>query len=60
MAASSMIWASQVVLVVKNVPANAGDIRDVGSIPGWGRSLEEGMTTYSSVLAWSISVDRGV
>ena len=31
-------WASQVVLVVKNLPANAGDIRDVGSIPGWGRS----------------------
>ena len=25
-------------LVVKNLPANAGDIRDVGSIPGWGRS----------------------
>ena len=30
--------ASQVALVVKNLPANAGDIRDVGSIPGWGRS----------------------
>ena len=29
--------ASQVVLVVKNLPANAGDIRDVGSIPGSGR-----------------------
>ena len=41
-------------LVVKNLPANAGDIRDVGSIPGWGRSLEEGMTTYSSVLACRI------
>ena len=26
-------WASQVVLVVKNLPANAGDIRDAGSIP---------------------------
>ena len=25
-------------LVVKNPPANTGDIRDVGSIPGWGRS----------------------
>ena len=25
-------------LVVKNPPANAGDVRDVGSIPGWGRS----------------------
>ena len=30
--------ASQVVLVVKNQPANAGDIRDVSSIPGLGRS----------------------
>ena len=30
--------ASQVVLVVKNLPANAGDIRDMGSIPGSGRS----------------------
>ena len=30
--------ASQVVLVVKNPPGNAGGIRDVGSIPGLGRS----------------------
>ena len=29
---------SQVALVVKNSPANAGDIREKGSIPGWGRS----------------------
>ena len=29
--------ASQMVLVVKNLPANAGDVRDVGSIPGLGR-----------------------
>ena len=32
-----MGWASQVVLVVKNLPANAGDIRDVVSTPGLGR-----------------------
>ena len=25
-------------IVVKNLPANAGDVRDVGSIPGLGRS----------------------
>ena len=31
-------WASQVALVVKNPPANAGDRRDVGLISGWGRS----------------------
>ena len=30
--------ASQVALVVKNPPASAGDIRDLGSIPGLGRS----------------------
>ena len=29
--------SSQVVLVVKNPPVNAGDIRDVGSVPGLGR-----------------------
>ena len=34
--------ASQVALVVKNPPANSGDIRDVGLIPGLGRSPGEG------------------
>ena len=34
--------ASQVVLVAKKPPANAGDIRDTGSIPGSGRSLGGG------------------
>ena len=34
---SSTLGASQVALVVKNPPANAGDIRDSGSIPGSGR-----------------------
>ena len=29
------IGASQVALVVKNPPANTGDIRDAGLIPGW-------------------------
>ena len=46
--------ASQVSLVVKNLPANAGDVRDSGSIPGLGRSLEEGMAPHSSILAWRI------
>ena len=31
-------WAYQVALVIKNPPANAGDVRDTGSIPGSGRS----------------------
>ena len=41
---------SQVMLVVKNPPANAGDIRDIGSIPGSGRSPGEGTATHSSIL----------
>ena len=40
--------------MVKNLPANAGDIRDLGVIPSLGRSLEEGMATSSSILAWRI------
>ena len=35
---SSLFWAFQVVIEVKNLSANAGDVRDVGSIPGSGRS----------------------
>ena len=42
-------------LVVKNLSAKAGDVRDLGSIPGSGRPLEESMTTHSSILAWRIS-----
>ena len=39
------------VLVLKNPSANAGDIRDMGSIPGWGRSPGGGHATHSSILA---------
>ena len=38
----------------KNLPANAGDTGDLGSIPGSGRSLEEEMATHSSILPWRI------
>ena len=31
------VWASQVALVVKNLPDNVGDVRNAGSIPGSGR-----------------------
>ena len=41
-------------LAVKKPAANAGDIRDMGSIPGSGRSPGEGMAIHSSVLAWRI------
>ena len=47
----NMRGASQVALVVKNLPANAGDIGDVDSIPGWEDTLEKGMATHSSILA---------
>ena len=32
------MWASQGELVVKNLPASAGDMRDTGAVPGSGRS----------------------
>ena len=38
--------------MVKNPHANAGDSRDVDSIPRSGRPLEEEMATHSSILAW--------
>ena len=42
------MWASQVALVVKNLPANAGDL-------GQEDPLEMEMATHSSILAWRIS-----
>ena len=35
--------------MVKNLPANAGGIRDMGSIPGWGRSAGRGQPTPVSL-----------
>ena len=43
--AFQLCWASQVALVVKNPPANAGDARYVDLIPGSGRSPGEGNDT---------------
>ena len=45
-----MIRASQMVLVVKNPPANAGDLRDMGSTPGSGRSPRGGHINPTSVF----------
>ena len=45
--------------VVKNPPANAGDISDTGSIPGLKDPLEKGLETSSSILAWRTHMDRG-
>ena len=51
-------WASQVALVLKNPPANAGDVKDTGLIPGLARSPGEGHGNPSSILAGE-SHDRG-
>ena len=45
---------SQMMLLVMNLPANAGVTGDMGSIPGLGRSPEKEMTAHSSILAWGI------
>ena len=45
--------------MVKNPSANAGDIRDAGSIPRWGRSPGGGHGNPLSILAWRIPMDRG-
>ena len=42
------------VLLVINLPANAGDIRDMDLILGQEDPLEEGTETHSSILAWRI------
>ena len=52
-------WASQVVLVVKNRPANAGDIRDAVSIPGSGRSPGGGHGNPLQYCCLENPVDRG-
>jgi len=50
---------SQMVLVVKNWPANAGDLRDTGSIPGLGRSPGEGHGNPLQYSCLRSPVDRG-
>ena len=50
----SIFGASQVMPVVKNLPANADDTRDSGLIPGLGRSPGGGNAAHSSILAWEI------
>ena len=57
-ALQQMLQASQVALMVKNLPVNAGNIRHVGP---WVRKivwredpLEDGMAIHSTILAWRI------
>ena len=46
--------------LVKNLPANAGDIEDTGSIPGLGRSLGEGNGNPFQYSCLESPMDRGV
>ena len=53
------LWASQVVLVVKNLPANAGDTRDACSIPRLGRFPGEGHGNPHQYSCLDNPMDRG-
>ena len=52
-------WASQVTLVVKNSPANEGDVRDTGSVPGSGRSPGGGHSNPLQCSCLESPMDRG-
>ena len=47
-------------MALKNVPANAGDARDVGLIPGFGRSPGVGNGNILSIHAWKIPWAKGL
>ena len=57
----NQIWAFQVALVVKkiNTPANAGDLRDAGSILGLGRYPREGNGNPFQYSCLKNAMDRG-
>ena len=52
-------WASQEVLMVKKPFASAGDIRDTGSTPGWGRSSGGGHGNPLQYSCLENPMDRG-
>ena len=52
-------WACQVALVVKNPPANAGDIRDMSLIPGLGRCPGGGHGNPLQYSCLENPMDRG-
>ena len=54
-----MKWASQVALVIKNPSASAGDIRNVGSVSGWGRSPGGGHGNLLQYSCLENPMDRG-
>ena len=47
------------ILVVRNPPANAGDVRDIGSVPGWRRSLGGGHGNPLQYSCLENLTDRG-
>ena len=51
--------ASKVALVIKHLPASAGDRRDAGSIPGLGTSPGEGNGNSLQYSCLENSMDRG-
>ena len=52
-------WASQVALVVKNLPVNAGDARDAGLIPRLRRYPGEGKGNPLQYMCLENPMDRG-
>ena len=56
---SGLYPASQVALVVKNLPANSGDLRNVGLIPGLERSPGEGNGNPAQYSCLENPMDRG-
>ena len=55
----AVIPASQVALAVKNLPANAEDTSDLGSIPGLGKFPGVGNVTPLQYPCLGNSMDRG-
>ena len=51
---TNKVKSPQVVLVVKNPPASAGDTRDASSVPGSGTSPGGGHGNHFHYLAWRI------
>ena len=54
-----MLWTSQVALLIKNLPANAGDVKETGLIPGSGRSPGGGNVNALEYACLENPKDRG-
>ena len=56
---NTIVGASQMALLVKNLPANAEDVRDAGSIPGSGRSPGQGNGNPLQYSCLENAISRG-